>query len=247
MKRFSRSFLLWLVACACVFLVAGTASRAATAPFPREKGAFYLEDFVRQPYRLAVLTDAPIYYNADAARFLGTLRRGQAVELLAVRTRGGVVRVRGQAQQGQVVGWVPERYLTALDPSFVEGLQRASDRREQVRALAANNEVALNMTAEEINATLGQPAKKSTHTDLQGASETWEYVRYENIPRQVVGTDQFGRLFTTIVYDRVAVGSYAVTFVGGLARSIDQADKTGATVANPVPVRTVPPPVVFHF
>ena len=214
---------------------------------PREKGAFYLEDFFRRPYRLEVLVDAPIYFNADAARFLGTVHRGQVVELLAVMGSGGLFRVRGQAQQGQVVGWMPARYVTPLDPSFIEGLRRATDRRDQIRTLTAAGEVALNMTPEEVTVALGQPAKKSSHTDAGGSTDTWDFVRYETVPRTVVSTDPYGRQFATVVYEKVPVGNYAVTFVGGLSQAIDQTDKTGASVANTTPVKTVPPPVVFHF
>ena len=214
---------------------------------PREKGAFYLEDFFQRPYRLQVLVDAPIYYNADAARFLGTVRRDQVVELLAVTGNGALLRVRGQAQQGQVVGWMPARYVTPLDRSFVEGLRRAAERREQIRALTAAGEVALGMTPEEVAAILGQPAKKTSHTDAAGSTDTWNFVRYEQVPRSVVGTDPFGRTFVTVVYEKVAVGNCAVTFAGGLSQAIDQTDKAGATVAETTPVKTVPPPVVFHF
>ena len=214
---------------------------------PREKGAFYLEDFFQRPYRLKVLVDAPIYFNADAARFLGTVRKEQVVELLAVTGNGALFRVRANAQQGQVVGWMPARYVTPLDASFVEGLRRAADRRDQIRTLTAAGDVALNMTPEEVSAILGQPAKKSSHTDQGGSTDTWDFVRYESVPRTVVGTDPLGRLFTTVVYEKVAVGNYAVTFVGGLSQAIDQTDKTGVSVVSPTPVKIVPPPVVFHF
>ena len=225
-----------------------TMSALAAGPgLPREKDAFYLEDYFKQPYRLRVLVDAPIYFNVDAARFLGTVRHEQLVDLLAVTGNGALLRVRGQAQQGQVSGWMPARYLTPLDPSFVEGLRHASDRREQIRKLAAAGEIALGMTPEEVSSILGQPARKSSHTDASGSSETWEFVRYESVPRQVVSTDQLGRPYITTVYEKVPVGSYSVAFVGGLSQSIDQTDKSGLTVASTLPVKTVPPPVVFHF
>ncbi len=213
----------------------------------REKSAFYLEDFFDRPYRLRVLVDAPIYFNADAARFLGTVHREQIVELLAVTENGALLRVRAQAQQGQVVGWMPARYVTPLDPSFVEGLRHAADRRALIRKLTAAGEVALGMTPDEVIAVLGQPAKKSSHTDAGGSTDTWNFIRFEVVPRQVLGTDPLGRAYSTIVYEKVPVGNLAVTFVGGLSQAIDQTDKAGVSVASTAPVKTVPPPVVFHF
>ena len=210
---------------------------------PREKGAIYLEDFFPRPYRLQVLTDAPIYYNADQARFLGTLRRGDLVELQAISDAQGVLRVRGQASQGQVVGWVPARYVTPLEASFVEGLHRSLDRHKQVQAVTANNEVALNMTPEEVTASLGAPGKKSSHADARGVAETWDYIRYESVPRQVSGVDAFGRAVVSIVYERVPVGQFSVIFTDGLVSAIDRSDRDPSSA--PAQPKIVPPPVRF--
>ena len=236
-----RKFFVWLAP----LLAAWTLAAAVQAEgLPREKGAIYLEDFVGQPYRLRVLIDAPIYFNADQARFLGTLRRGETVELQAVADTQGVLRVRGQASQGQVAGWTPARYLTPLDAAFVDGLRRSIDRRKQVQALVGSGEVALNMTTEEVAASLGQPGKKSSHADVHGVAETWDYIRYESVPRQVSGIDAFGRSVVSIVYERVPVGRFGVVFTDGLVSAIDQTDRdpNANTAAQ---TKIVPPPVRF--
>ncbi len=235
-----RKFFVWLA----LGLAAWTPAAAHAEGLPREKGAIYLEDFVGQPYRLRVLIDAPIYFNADQARFLGTLRRGETVELQAVADTQGVLRVRGQASQGQVVGWTPARYLTPLDAAFVDGLRRSIDRRKQVQALVAGGEVALNMTTEEVTAALGQPGKKSSHADIHGVAETWDYIRYESVPRQVSGIDAFGRAVVSIVYERVPVGRFAVVFTDGLVSAIDQTDRDPNANAA-AQTKIVPPPVRF--
>ena len=210
---------------------------------PREKGAIYLDDIVGRPYRLQVLTDAPIYFNSDQARFLGTLRRGQMVELQAISDHLGVLRVRGQASQGQVVGWVPARYLSPMEQGFVDGLRRSIERQRQVGTLTASGEVALGMTPPEVAASLGPPSKKSSHMDVQGVSEAWDYIRYEQVPRQVAGVDTFGRPVINIVYERVPVGHFSVVFTGGLVTAIDQSDRV--TNGSAPALKVVPPPVVF--
>ena len=210
---------------------------------PREKGAIYLEDFFPRTYRLRVLTDAPIYYNMDQARFLGTLRRDELVELQAVSDTPGLLRVRGQASQGQVVGWVPARYVTPLDASFVDGLRRTAERHKAVQSLVAANEVALNMTPEEVTASVGQPGKKSSHADVRGVAETWDYIRYQSVPREVAGVDAFGRSVVSIVYERVPVGRFAVVFTDGLVSAIDQSEHDGSAATTPAKI--VPPPVRF--
>ena len=210
---------------------------------PREKGAIYLEDFFDRPYRLQVLTDAPIYFNSDQARFLGTLRRGQMVELQAISENQGVLRVRGQAVQGQVVGWVPARYVSPIRQGFVDDLRRSVERRRQVQTLTAGGEIALGMTPQEVVSSIGQPSKRSSHTDIQGVAEAWNYIRYEQVPRQVAGVDAYGRTVINIVYERVPVGHFSVVFSEGLVSAIDQSDRVANVAASPVKI--VPPPVVF--
>ena len=229
---------------ACALLLA-TPAVFAREGLPREKGAIYLEDFFEQPYRLRVLTDAPIYFNADLARFLGTLTRGRLVELQAVNDKEGLLRVKGLAQQGQVVGWVEARYLSPLDPAFVIGLRRSIERRRQVQALAANGEIALGMTMDEVVGSLGAPTKKLTHTDAQGMAETWEYIHYVVVPRTVTGYDGLGRFVSSVVYERVANGRFSVSFGGGVVTAIDRSDANVAAGAGVSPVQSVPPPVAF--
>ena len=238
-----RKFSLWLARLTLAAALAAPFAAVRAGGLPREKGAIYLEDFFPRAYHLRVLTDAPIYFNADQARFLGTLRRGELVELQAVSDTQGVLRVRGQASQGQVAGWVPARYLSPLDATFVDGLRRSVERRKQVQALVAANEVALNMTPEEVTASLGQPGKKTSHADAQGVAETWDYIRYEQVARQVAGVDAFGRSVVSIVYERVPVGRFGVVFTDGLVSAIDQSERDAS--AATATVKTVPPPVRF--
>ncbi len=234
----------------CLALAAFLPLLVPTAGFaleglPREKGAIYLEDFFEQPYRLRVLADAPIYFNADLARFLGTLTRGRLVELQAVNDKEGLLRVKGLAKQGQVVGWVEARYLSSLDPDFVTSLRRSIERRRLVRSLAANGEIALGLTMEEVVSSVGAPTRKETHTDAQGMAETWEYIHYVSVPRTVTGYDGFGRFVTSVVYERVANGKFAVSFGGGVVTAIDRADGNLTPGAGVAPAQSVPPPVAF--
>lgn len=229
---------------ACLALLAPVAGFALEG-LPREKGAIYLEDFFEQPYRLRVLGDAPIYFNSDLARFLGTLTRGRLVELQAINDKDGRLRVKGDAHQGQVVGWVEARYLSALDPAFVVGLRRSLERRRLVQSLAVNGEVALGMTMEEVVGSLGSPTKKLFHADAQGNAESWEYIHYISVPRQVAGYDGHGRIVTSIVYEKVATGKFSVSFGNGVVTAIDRANANLAAGTGVAPVQSVPPPVAF--
>ena len=218
---------------------------ASESGLPREAGAFYLEDFVSQPFRLKVLGAAPIFFNADQARFLGTLRPGQAVEVQAVSDNGALCRVRGQAGQGQVAGWVDARFLTPISPAFIKSLRRSAERRERVKVLVAANEVALGMTPREVTASLGAPPKRSSRTDAGGVSERWDYIRYEQVPRRVTGADPYGRLITSIVYERVPVGSFTVVFTDQSVSAIEQSE--GSLTAAASQVKVVPAPIALTY
>ena len=225
-------------------LAALPAPVARAAGLPRERGAYYLEDFLDQPYRLKVLGAGPISFNADQARYLGTLRAGQLVELQAVSENGALCRVRGLASQGQVAGWIAARYLSPIDPAFVDGMRRSLARRDRVNALVAANEVALGMTSAEVTASLGAPPKRSTRTDAGGVTERWEYVRYVVVPRVVTGLDPFGRYVTNTIYERVPAGSYAGGFTN---EGVSAAEKHAGTLAGAGQAKIVPPPVNLRY
>ncbi len=191
-------------------------------PLIREDGAVYLEDVLKNPVRLNVVKTPMIYYDSGLVRYLGTLRAGQAVELLAVL--GPVYRVRGQAQQGQVAGWVPASALSPLKPEFLDGLKKTATRQAAVAALVAKNEIAINMTGPEVLQSLGKPQKKISRLDSKGRTDAWDYIRYEKIAQQVPSYDSFGRLVYNYVYVKVPSGHLTVSFDNGLVSAIEQSE-----------------------
>ena len=203
----------------------------------REEGAIYLEDLLPKPVRLAVIADAPIHYKIDLERYLGTLKKGQVVDLQAVGD--GAYRVRGVAQQGQVAGWVDPKFLNTLKKDFLENLKQNAARRDEVTALIAKNEVAINMTPEEVMRSLGKPAKKSSHLDAKGREETWEFVKYERVPKETYGRDPAGNLVKSIIYVKVPVGKLAVSFADNLVASLEQ---TEGTLDRAAQVKIIPAP-----
>jgi hypothetical protein len=224
---------------ACTAVVhAGTVSGAVI----REEGAIYLEDLLVKPARLATVEDAPIYYHSDLGRYLGTLKKGQIVELQAVSDKA--YRVRGMAQQGQVAGWVDPKSLNPLKKDFLDNLKQNAARLEQVKALIAKGEVAINMTSEEVQQALGKPTKKTSHVDASGRADTWEFIRYERVPQETVGRDFNGNLVSNIIYVKVPVGKLSVTFANNLVSSLEQTEgsleKGGLT-------KIVPAPFIVNF
>jgi hypothetical protein len=199
-----------------------SAHAATSGAVIREPGAIYLEDLLPKPVQVATIADAPIYYKIDLQRYLGTLKKGQIVELQAVSDTA--YRVRGVARQGQVAGWVEAKYLSPLKNEFLASLKQNADRRDAVQALIAKKEVAINMTPDEVALALGKPTKTTSRLDAAGRADIWEYIRYELQPQETVGRNGFGNVVTTVTYVKVPVGKLAVTFANNLVSALEQSE-----------------------
>lgn len=222
----------------CVALLPGRSA----SPALREEGAIYLEDLLRKPVKLATVQDAPVYWKIDLQKYLGTIRKGQLVEVQAIGDNA--YRVRGQAQQGQVLGWIEPRFLSPLKPEFLANLKLNAARKAEVDALIARNEVAINMTPEEALQALGKPAKKTSRLDANGREDVWEFVRYERVPQQITTTDRYGRLISSYIYVKVPAGKLSVVFTNNLISALEQSEGTLERAAQ-VKIVAVPFNVVF--
>ena len=219
-----------------------TLSSLAAPPILREVGATYLDDFGVKNVRLLAMGDASVYSLLNQGRFLGVIAKGRPVELLAVSEKG--LRVRGMAQQGQVSGWVDATFLTPLKVEFLDSLRANAKRKAEVDALIAKNEVGLNMTHNEVAASLGKAQKKTSKLDAAGRKEVWEFVRYTRVPQETTGYDRDGRLVRSTVWVKVPSGKLSVTFDNNLVSALEQTE--GTTEAH-VPVRIIPAPIVVVY
>jgi hypothetical protein len=213
-------------------------SAFAASALPRETGAIYLEDLAIKPVKLAVIGEAEVHSLITNGNYLGMLRKGTIAEVIAISDTA--IRVRGTAQQGGVVGWVPATGLTPMKPEFIESVKKNAQRKVEVDALIAKGEVALNMTHEEVMSALGKPQKKNAKLDAKGRQEVWEFIRYARVPQETVGRDPQGRTVTSVVYVKVPAGKLAVTFENNLVSVLEQ---TEGTTEVPAPVQLVPAPI----
>lgn len=242
---------------AAVLLLAGLAA-AMARPIVREPGAIYLSDFHDRLPRYRLIAPAPCYFEATMKRYAGTLRFPQAVQLDAI-SADGMLRVRGNAQQGGVAAWIEPQYVTGLPENYLQIALQAEQRRRQVEELIAQGEVAIGMTLEEVGRSLGKPQKRSSRTSREGATQTFEYIKYKLIP-QTVYTPAYvqsltgyrpepGKKLETVVvrsgygydastvYVKVPVGTVTVGFVNGLVETVEESEGTlaGANASLVVP------------
>jgi hypothetical protein len=237
------------------FLLAG---EIEAAPIIREPGAIYLSDFGQKPLRLRLLRPAPCYFDIGMTRYAGTLRFPQVVQAEAFADNG--CRIRGNAQQGGVAAWIPYNELEPLPKDLLENLKKAEERREAVDALIARNEVAIGMTIEEVQRSLGKPQKITNRADQEGSSQLWEYIKYTLVPQTTYapGYGQTilkpphkppvvvpsGGYFPTTIYVKVPVGRLKVFFRDGIVDSLDQ---TEGTLYGGGQVSVVTPPLNVYW
>ena len=235
------------------------ASLCLAGPIVREPGVIYLSDFVEiKAPRLPLTAAAPCFFNADMRQSAGVLRFPQSVELVAVSPEGRL-RVRGNARQGGVAAWIEPHFLSGIPEDFITKLRAADKRRTEVEALIAKNEVAIGMTLDEVTRSLGRPQKRSSTTDREGSSQTFEYIRYKLVPQTIftptyaqtvlgVQPDPNRPLETVVVrggtgiaastiYVKVPVGTTSVSFSNGIVESIRESEGTlaGANASIVVP------------
>ncbi len=226
-------------ACSLTIAALLTLSAFSAPPLLREAGATYLDDFSVKNVRLLALADASVYSLLNQGRYLGVIGKGRPLELIAVSEKG--LRVRGMAQQGQVSGWVDAAAVTPLKPEFIESLRANAKRKVEVDALIAKNEVGLNMTLEEVTASLGKAQKKTSKLNATGRNDVWEFVRYTRVPQETTGYDREGRLTRSIVWVKVPSGKLIVTFENNLVSALEQTEGNTDVQA---PVRIIPVPIV---
>jgi len=234
----------------------------AATPMIREPGAIYLADFDIKPLNLKVLEPAPAYFDATQTRYAGTLRFPQTVQVEGLNSHG-LIRVRGNAQQGGIVAWVDPRSLEPLPDNFSENLRKSEARRIEVEALISRNEVAIGMTADEVGRSLGKPQKKTSRADKSGTQQIWEFIKYQLVPQttyapvnnQTIITYQKSTnspggtliqnnqgLAASTIYVKVPVGTLTVTFKDNIVDSLDQSE--GTTTGGQVSV-VIPPLNVY--
>jgi hypothetical protein len=238
------------------------AAATAAPPIMREPGAIYLSDFAIPPLKLKILEPAPAYFDTAQSRYAGTLRFPQIVQVEAL-DENGLLRIRGNAQQGGIAAWISPQFLEPLPEKFVENLRKSEARKIQVDALIAQNEAALGMTTAEVARSLGKPQKKSSRTDKSNSQQVWEYVKFKLVPQttyipvnnQTILTFQptprtpGGALIqncpgysASTVYVKVPIGTLTVTFHNDIVESLDQSE--GTTTGGQVSV-VIPPLNVY--
>jgi hypothetical protein len=249
-----RLALVFVGLCACMAIGLGEAG-AQLRPIPvrksqadrekdrstlnREAGAVYLEGLINREIKVRVTQAAPVYANLTGERWLGNLFPNQEVVLLAVGEKA--YRVRGQAKQGQVAGWIGKAMVEGVAPGLEENLAKLHERQIVVDDLIDKRQVALGMTPEEVIQSLGDPDKRNSKIDQAGRNDVFEYIKYQKVPQYQPAIDQFGRPYQAITYVMVETGKATISFEKGMVSSIEESE--GLNLQSGA-IKLVPPPII---
>jgi len=205
----------------------------------REKGALYLEDATEREVKIATTVEAPVFSNLRGERRLGVIPAGRAVVVVAVSPTA--VRVRGRALHDNVVGWVARTAVTPISDKLMDQLRAAVERRQTVDALIARKEIAMGMTPQEVEASLGPPTERNSRVDGQGRRDSLDYVTYRTVSQQVLQYDQFGRSYYALVPQKIETGRRSVDFLNGVVASYTESERLRQRGSS----RFVPPPIIL--
>lgn len=217
-----------------------SSSRNKSALQSLEPGTFSVEGMTPKPIVLKVQLEAPMYPTSKFQGALGSFAPGTLVTLLAMSDTA--YRVRGRARHGDVAGWIRQAEVLSADPNLAANLKKLFERTKQVEELIQNNQVALGMTTQEVQASLGKPSRTSAKVNAQGKEEKFEYSIYERVPQTTTSLNSLGQLVQTVIYVKVEVGTLSVSVKDGVVSEIEE------TKGNPLGsggVKIVPPPLFF--
>lgn len=206
-----------------------------------EPGAVYLEGVVSSSLVLKTTSSVPVYSSLSGKRWLGTIASAKKVDLLAISDKA--YRVRGQAQHGQIAGWIRKDAITGLPEGFEEKLVKLKQRLDLVGELIENSQVALGMTPQEVIASIGPPDSTFTETKETGSKSVYGYISYTRTPQDFVEYNRFGFAVSGVRYIEVETGRLTIEFSDNLVSSITETE--GINV-NKHLVDPIPPLVDFR-
>ena len=122
-------------------------------------------------------------------------------------------------------GWVLAEQLISKNKDLAANLRKMYERQLVVQDLIDKNQVALGMTLDEVQASMGKPSRKSSKLTKEGRADTYEYVTYDEVPQHRYVRDGFGNLIRQTIYIRVETGKVAISFRDEVVESIEETDK----------------------
>ncbi len=139
----------------------------------------YTQELTDSETKLMVLKSMPVFATKNGRRKLGYLKANRLVTLEGFTEKA--FKIRGEATHAGVAGWVSPKAFEEPEPDFVERMKETYYRQMEVRELIAAKQVAIGMTAHEVQLSLGEPTKTHFRQTKEGVSGKLEFIEYEEL------------------------------------------------------------------
>lgn len=160
-----------------LLLMTATHLIAATAKsrLNSDPNVLYFEQLKIKPITLTAKQATFGYATKKGGRKLGTYQAGTQLTLIAMTHNA--YKVVGMARNGKVRGWIAPAHVEAKDPAFAVNIKKFYERQMKINELIANHDVAIGMTIDEVQRSLGEPTTKETRISEHGRSGKWEFIQ----------------------------------------------------------------------
>lgn len=218
------------------------AQRERRSLLDTDPNVVYLNQVLKQPIKLNVIKEAPVFSDHEGRQRLGILRADQEVEIEAITDKA--YRVRGKGTHDGIAGWVAPWAFSSPNPDFVDVLKKFYTREIAVKALIDEGRIAIGMTLDEVKRCKGEPNKTSIRKTEDGQATRWEYVEYDEIRHYTTHIDPYTRQpYRTLSHiTQEELGKLTVEFENGAVTAIEETreERRGN-------VRIIVPPIVFGW
>ncbi|MEO1856739.1 MAG: hypothetical protein ABGY95_05155 [Rubritalea sp.] len=191
---------------------------------------------------LLVVKESTVFATKKGGRKLGTYPVDTTLRLLGMTEKG--YKVKGKAKHSLVTGWVSPKNLASKQPKFVEELKLHYEREMAIRELIAQKEVAIGMTIDEVQKSVGEPTKKESRITKDGRTGKWEFIKGKELKHYTNTVDprtgQVFRRFSHVTVDEKE--KLTVEFENDVVTAISSLENN-----SPGNIRIIVPPIVFGF
>ena len=191
---------------------------------------------------LLVVKESTVFATKKGGRKLGTYPVDTKLRLLGMTDKG--YKVKGKAKHSLVTGWVSPKNLASKQPKFVEELKQYYERELEIRELIANKEVAIGMTIDEVEQSVGEPTKKESRITKDGRTGKWEFIKGKELKHYTNTVDpRTGQVFRRFSHVTVEEQEkLTVEFENNVVTAISSLENNSA--GN---IRIIVPPIIFRF
>jgi len=221
-------------------LVAVLMAGNATGADIRYADVVYMDDIKVAPLQLKVLTRTPLTFSRDSSSLLGHVPAGQVVTVLGMGS--GQYYISTRIATGPARGWIRSDACEAPSEKVMADINQRREQTVKHKELIERHEVAIDMSTDEVRASLGKPDKVTRTVIAEGKEEIWSYVTYRYLPHYNTFRDPYGQWQQTVIYQRQPIGHKTIVCRNGLVFLIEDHEEK----RPPPPVTTVVPPVIIR-